>query len=1044
MKKIFTLFFALFTMAFFANAQQQVTVILEAHNVWGDGSGYQLLLDADHTAYGTVIPTSGALTSDASTTVNYASTFEYTIPTNADGSASSTNVVVDGSVTITIPAGTYDFCVANPTPGDRIWIAAGDNGRKDDYVFDPAYVYHFTVAMNGQNDGVTIELTPATTDPLITVSPTTLDCGTANMPGYTTATATVNAYNLTTGITATTAAPFEVSADGTTYGTTATLAQTGGTLYVKYSPTVAGTDNGTITLTSNTTTATITLTGNAVDCSNITLPFAESFEGADCPATCWTIIYGDDNPSVNTMIHSTSAATDGSQSFRFSSYSSTTDYSQYLITPAMPAGNRMLMFDYAASNSSEETFQVGYSSTGTNPGDFTWSDTIRATNANGWQTYAEDVPANAVYVALKYFSDFKYYLYIDNFLVMEASEAIMANPSAMDFIGMMGTPTEAQTASFIGTSLTNNITITADAPFEVSVDNGATFAASASIPYSTTATVTNGDFQVRYNPTTAGNHTGIVVLTSGNSSDTISLTGNAVDCSAGIASLPYLYDFNTGLYPPLCWGYNDASNFMKGTIDEESGDYAIVIGDVDYLSSPEIHTTSPILFSIDYTTYGGSEASAPSIFRVGYSTTTDNYTDFTWMQPVSVMTDGFNEYTALLPAGTKYVAVEATEIGTYLMYGFFEYPNYLFFDNFSLEEINEPEIFAGATAIDFGTLSINTVATESITITSALLTSDITATTTDPFELSTDNNAFSATATIPATGGTLYVRYFPSAVGYHTGNVTLTSTGAASVQISLSGNAIDCSNAVSLPFVEDFQGELDECWFKVDADGDGHNWETRDVFTGHGGEGDLCISSSSYDGGALTPDNWLITPPINLSTNANLCFWINAQDASYAAEHYGVYISVTGTSISDFILLYEETMDADGGSRTQGAWKHKIVDLSEYTGEEVYIAFRHFNCNDMFWLNIDDIYVGEGFGINEVKENHISVYPNPANNYINVNATSNIENVEVYTISGQKVGNFTANSTTTTINTANLTSGLYLMKIHTENGVINQKFSVVR
>ena len=109
MKKIFTLFFALFTMAFFANAQQQVTVILEAHDVWGDGSGYQLLLDADHTAYGTVIPTSGGLTSDASTTVNYASTFEYTIPTNADGSASSTNVVVDGSVTITIPAGTYDF-----------------------------------------------------------------------------------------------------------------------------------------------------------------------------------------------------------------------------------------------------------------------------------------------------------------------------------------------------------------------------------------------------------------------------------------------------------------------------------------------------------------------------------------------------------------------------------------------------------------------------------------------------------------------------------------------------------------------------------------------------------------------------------------------------------------------------------------------------------------------------------------------------------------------------------------------------------------------
>ena len=56
MKKIFTLFVALFAFAFCVKAQQ-VTVILEAHDVWGDGSGYQLLLDADHSAYGTVIPT---------------------------------------------------------------------------------------------------------------------------------------------------------------------------------------------------------------------------------------------------------------------------------------------------------------------------------------------------------------------------------------------------------------------------------------------------------------------------------------------------------------------------------------------------------------------------------------------------------------------------------------------------------------------------------------------------------------------------------------------------------------------------------------------------------------------------------------------------------------------------------------------------------------------------------------------------------------------------------------------------------------------------
>ena len=210
----------------------------------------------------------------------------------------------------------------------------------------------------------------------------------------------------------------------------------------------------------------------------------------------------------------------------------------------------------------------------------------------------------------------------------------------------------------------------------------------------------------------------------------------------------------------------------------------------------------------------------------------------------------------------------------------------------------------------------------------------------------------------------------------------------------------------------------------------------------HSGEG--AIASASYDEAALTPDNWLVTPKINLSTDATLSYWICAQDASYAAEHYGVYISTTDVSTSSFTLLFEETIDANGGAKAPGAYKQKNINLSAYTGQNVYIAFRHFNCTDMFWLNLDDIYVGEGTGINKVDENTISVYPNPANNVINVNATSNISNVEVYTIAGQKVGDFTANGTQTVISTANLSNGMYMMRINTENGVINKKFSVVR
>ena len=289
----------------------------------------------------------------------------------------------------------------------------------------------------------------------------------------------------------------------------------------------------------------------------------------------------------------------------------------------------------------------------------------------------------------------------------------------------------------------------------------------------------------------------------------------------------------------------------------------------------------------------------------------------------------------------------------------------------------------------------------------------------------------------------MYVRYAPTAAGTHTGNVTLSSTGATSVTISLTGRAIDCSSAATLPFFEGFESELSECWTLIDADGDGNNWyvlnnsqSSQGGFVVHSGEGH--ITSASWASAILTPDNWLITPAINLSENATLSFWVAGQDPNYAAENFSVYLSTSGTNIDNFnVTLFEnQTSTADMTEYT--------ADLSAYTGNNVHIAFRHHNVSDMFRLNLDDVSISAGVGIADAENNNVSVYPNPANNVINVNATSNISNVEIYTIAGQKVGDFTVNSNHSAISTSNLTSGLYLMKIHTENGEINKKFSVVR
>ena len=141
-------------------------VSLEAHDVWGDGTGYQMLLDADAVAYGTDIPETGALALYSSVSDEVYAGFEYKIPENADGSLYTENVVYDGIISILVPAGTYDWCITNPEPGFAMWIASDYGmtpGRYDDYQFEEGKEYHFSVYMTYYGyDGVDLEVIDGT------------------------------------------------------------------------------------------------------------------------------------------------------------------------------------------------------------------------------------------------------------------------------------------------------------------------------------------------------------------------------------------------------------------------------------------------------------------------------------------------------------------------------------------------------------------------------------------------------------------------------------------------------------------------------------------------------------------------------------------------------------------------------------------------------------------------------------------------------------------------------------------------------------------
>jgi len=247
--------------------------------------------------------------------------------------------------------------------------------------------------------------------------------------------------------------------------------------------------------------------------------------------------------------------------------------------------------------------------------------------------------------------------------------------------------------------------------------------------------------------------------------------------------------------------------------------------------------------------------------------------------------------------------------------------------------------------------------------------------------------------------------------------------------------AVVAANAQTI-FSENFDaGTIPSGWTTNDADGDGYDWgNTLDVLgEGYGYNGSTaCVYSQSYDNsvGVLTPDNWLITPQINLNGYCRLRFYVTAQDASYCNEHYAVYISTTGNTPSDFTTcLLEETFE----DAKQADWQLKEVELGEYYTGNVYFAFRHYNISDMYWFELDEVsVVNSGVGVEEAEANQFSIYPNPAYNVLNIAGEGN---AEICNILGQVVMSEAINGEAQ-ISISNLEAGVYFVRM---NGT-TQKF----
>jgi hypothetical protein len=254
-------------------------------------------------------------------------------------------------------------------------------------------------------------------------------------------------------------------------------------------------------------------------------------------------------------------------------------------------------------------------------------------------------------------------------------------------------------------------------------------------------------------------------------------------------------------------------------------------------------------------------------------------------------------------------------------------------------------------------------------------------------------------------------------------------------------------------FSEDFSsGFTDDTvfsqWDNTDVDGDTESWEYADV-VGSPVETSildgLVADSDSWESGngnsPMTPDNFLVTKdPIDLTgvSNGEMTFSFGTyQNAgTFLEDRLAVYVSTSNdpATISGETAVFDDqignvTPADDGGANSA---IEITIDLSSYAGQSVYLAFRHYDTFDHNSVLIDDVIVDGTLGVNDFNAITFNHYYLADSSDLKLNASTEMQNIQIFSILGQEVVNRNLTGSDATINLANLTDGVYIARVNVQ------------
>jgi hypothetical protein len=152
-------------------------------------------------------------------------------------------------------------------------------------------------------------------------------------------------------------------------------------------------------------------------------------------------------------------------------------------------------------------------------------------------------------------------------------------------------------------------------------------------------------------------------------------------------------------------------------------------------------------------------------------------------------------------------------------------------------------------------------------------------------------------------------------------------------------------------------------------------------------------------------------------------------------------------NVNSWNIRYRKANESNWNSATANTNSYTISDLDGNTDYEIQVQADCGDGNQSDWTASATAHT-TNVGISSWMENSVKVFPNPANDVVNVQCTMyNVQlgaDLHVFDVYGKLVQTVPMTGETTSVNVSNLADGMYFVRVTTEEGAVTKPFVVKR